>query len=280
MKKIYLSLFLFIVTLTAQAGDRVWNFYYGFPVENHSSFSLSSPVNYTTAKQVALDETSWSATLCAGTLVSGCEQGLELCPNFKIAGAAKADSAYFFKEFGGRMQLYGFTSPNVPPTIPTENYFSFNVDGDVTVKFYLNPKLDGALTLNVINTTGSLVGTMTTSALGDGLNLFAEEPTFEYTGPATTLTFYPTYTNLTSMYIYAIQVTDVVATSTENAIESTFSLKKVGSQLQNDEGASVEVYSITGSKVLSSTETRIDIAGLSSGVYIARTPTGSMKFMK
>jgi hypothetical protein len=70
------------------------------------------------------------------------------------------------------------------------------------------------------------------------------------------------------------------STSPVSETQTASNLKKAGDTLINEEGQEVEIYTVLGTKVLSSTETSIDISALANGVYIAKTPTGSLKFVK
>jgi hypothetical protein len=67
--------------------------------------------------------------------------------------------------------------------------------------------------------------------------------------------------------------------SVNNAISSDI-LKKAGDALVNPTALSVEVYSVTGVKVLTSAKTSINVSELPQGVYVAKTAKGSLKFIK
>lgn len=279
MKRIYLMLLIFATCLFANATERLWNFTNGkgMPVNvNYYSSQLPAPEFYTTVLTVPADYTSWISTLCT----SSCSQGLELCKNYKIAGVSKVNPT--FGTFSGDFQLDGLTPAVTPPAIPTTSYLSFNVDGNVDITLYCNPKDAVAKILNVVNSSGVVVQTITTSAVSSPLNTNAEVITVTYTGPATKLTIYPTYSynyNISCLFIYAIAVKDNPPTIINENVAAV-AIKKVGNQIQNDKAASVEIYTVLGAKVLVSSETSIDISGLASGVYIARTSSGSLKFIK
>lgn len=282
MKKIYLTLIVVASLVTASAGERMWIFSNGFtfPIDN-SGTSLPAPEIYTTVKTIPLDEASWTATKC----VSSCSQGLELCKNYKISSAAKpsdANTPSTYGEFGARFQLDGLTPAVVPPAIPVTSYLAFEVIGNATITLWCNPKDAVAKTMNVVNSNGTFVTTATTSAVSSSSNSYAEIVTINYTGSATKLTIYPTYAlnqNISCLYIYAIKVVDT-ATSDLNEASSALALKKAGNQLINNEGELIEIYTVMGAKVLASAQTSIDISNLAPGVYIAKTATGSMKFVK
>lgn len=57
-------------------------------------------------------------------------------------------------------------------------------------------------------------------------------------------------------------------------------LKVVGSEIQNPTKLTVEVYSVFGAKLISSSEESIPIKDLPSGVYIAVSSQGSLKFIR
>jgi len=50
--------------------------------------------------------------------------------------------------------------------------------------------------------------------------------------------------------------------------------------LVNPTALSVEVYSVTGVKALTSNKTSINVSALPLGVYVAKTAKGTLKFIK
>lgn len=82
---------------------------------------------------------------------------------------------------------------------------------------------------------------------------------------------------------YGVKATNVdityVPASSKDAIASDL-LKKVGSELVNPTNLDVEVYSVSGVKVLSSSAASISVSGLANGAYIAKTAEGTLKFVK
>lgn len=73
----------------------------------------------------------------------------------------------------------------------------------------------------------------------------------------------------------------VVAGGLGTAVQHVVSdnlLKKSANELANPTNLEVEVYSTLGSRILSSKEKRINISGLTKGVYVAKTNAGVLKF--
>lgn len=279
MKRVYLLILLAIISFVVlNARERVWLFGNGFtiPTDNSSSM-LPAPELWNTVKLVAFDETSWTASLCS----SSCTDALEVCKNYRLSAASKPDPDGVYGSFGGRIRLDGPNPAVSLPSLPVTSYLAFNVLGNTTIIIYCNPSDAVAKTLNVANSSGSLVGSTTSSAIATTSATNAEKLTINYSGAATKLTIYPTWTYSTGtsiLNVYAIKVIDTATTSIDEA--SKIVLKKVGNQLLNENALAVEIFTVLGAKVLASSETSIDISGLASGVYIARTPTGSIKFIK
>ncbi len=68
-------------------------------------------------------------------------------------------------------------------------------------------------------------------------------------------------------------------TSSSDAIAADV-LSKVGNDLVNPTNLEVTVISVAGGKVLTSSASSISVAGLASGVYVAVTAEGTLKFVK
>lgn len=279
MKKIYSSFLFLSVILFANATERTWiiNSGKGFEAINHSisGNELSAPEVYTTIKQVALDNASWTSTKVSGQLDSY-PTGLELSSTYKIALNNKtftlSDGSTSTTDL--RLQLTGLAS--VPTSIPTANYVAFNVDGNATITLNcLTTTTTGSSTINLMNTSSSVVATANCTT--GSSNITTEVITINYTGSATKLYLFSSTT--TGINVYSITVVDNPATETYSAQAET-KLKKVGSILQNEEAEDVVVYNLSGVKVLSSHETEIQISALPKGVYVANTAKGSMKFIK
>ena len=82
------------------------------------------------------------------------------------------------------------------------------------------------------------------------------------------------------IYVYGIDATNVgPITGIKDAISSDL-LKKAGDALVNPTALSVEVYSVTGVKALTSNKTSINVSALPLGVYVAKTAKGTLKFIK
>jgi hypothetical protein len=287
MKRISLLLLLTISFLPfINAGtttQRTWiigNFGIDYATANHSTTQLSAPEVYTTVLVTPNDPSTWTGTKQTGAL-SANPTGLEVCPNYRISSASKADpnTTTGYGTFGGKMQLQGFATAVVSPAIPTTSYLSFNVSGSATIKIYCNPVDATTKTLNFANTAGTVVNTVTSSAVSSSNNSYAEVLTVSYTGGATKLTIYPTFSNTAYLYIYAIDVVESTTTDIQEH-SNDINIKQAGNILENSDGENIEIYTITGNKVLSSNQTSIDLSNLSGGVYIAKTAKGSIKFIR
>lgn len=80
------------------------------------------------------------------------------------------------------------------------------------------------------------------------------------------------------MYIYDVYINEAPA-SDNNAISKDL-LYKAGEELVNTTGLEVSIYTVSGVKVLTSSEAAINISGLQSGAYVASTEKGFLKFVK
>lgn len=69
-------------------------------------------------------------------------------------------------------------------------------------------------------------------------------------------------------------------TSGSNDAISSSLLSKVADELVNPTNLEVEVYSVSGVKVLTSSAASISVSGLANGAYIAKTAEGTLKFVK
>lgn len=277
MKKIYTTLFLIGIAILSNAAERTWIISNGFSIPvNNSSLTSGSPTIYTTTSQNG----NWPSTLCT----SNCSEGLEIALNYKTVTKnsiyAPSSSPLKGYVFGGALQIDGQASQTTPPTIPSLDYFSVNVSGNATISIYCIPKDANSKTLNIANSAGTVIGTFTTSSNNSTSN--TEYLSATYTGGATKLTIYPTYTrdyNVSCLFIYAITVIDNPTTEDYSAQAET-KLKKLGLELQNENAEEVVIYNLSGIKVLSSYQTSINISALPQGLYVAKTANGCMKFIR
>lgn len=256
MKKIYLLFVFSILALVVTATNKTWEFSSNSIVQqDNSSIPLASPYDF---------------------------NGLILSPDFRVRNTEKNDPRTGAEGLGKLTHylcLYGFTTPPVEPTIPSTDYCAFNVDGNAEIRILAVCSGTKPQTAKCVNSLGIQVGTFTTT-------LFATETdtvqvlSIYYTGAATTMTIYNSSASLTDiMRIYAIEVRPYTPTLIVDK-KAAVSLLKAANQIINIAAETVEIYTILGAKVLGSSETAIDISGLASGVYIAKTATGSMKFVK
>ncbi len=142
--------------------------------------------------------------------------------------------------------------------------------GDVITIYFASSGDNSARTLGV-----SLDGTeVTTGTTANGpKNICAS---LNYTVPtAGTLTF---YSKGSGMYVYKIEVTSN-GTDIKDAISSDL-LKKAGCMLENPTSLNVEIYTVAGVKVKSSSATSICTSELTPGFYVAKTAKGNLKFIK
>lgn len=276
MKKIYLSLIILGFLLNANATERVWNFTNGFQIKDYSSANLAQAEPWTSIKNAGTDYTAYTATKC----LSSCTQALELCKNYKTITKTKADTATTFGNFGQAFNFSGSATIPTATAIPVVDYIAINVAGNVNISFYCNPQTAVARTFRIVNSSGVVVNTLVTSAVSSPGNPGTEVITASYVGPATKLTIYPAFDNTSIVFLYAVICNDNPPAAINEVASSKVTVKKVGNQLQNEQAEQVQIYTVLGSKIMSSSETTIDISGLANGVYIARTVNGSLKFIK
>lgn len=163
--------------------------------------------------------------------------------------------------------------------------------GEVGVARYLAIKVDGNSTLGIAvmssssgvdrwcqikTASGVFVDSVSAPGVTDGLI----KPV-SYVGGPTTLCLFSSNSGINFYVITATNVTagDPTPVAVSDAIASSL-LSKVGNDLVNPTNLEVEVYSVLGAKVLTSSAASISVSGLASGVYVAKTAEGTLKFIK
>lgn len=259
MKKLFLAVALVAASFSASAADKTWNF---------TSWTLGNQ-----AFPTHLD------ALGAIVYESVTIDGLGITSNLTNpnAGAISANS----KTIGGvsftiRCQTNGggySTTTGVKAT-PTQRFLSFKVDGNSAIKVYF------------ISGSGTAAAPAPRSAIiSDGTTVLAElvdQSTgslleYSYVGGPKVLYVYGD----AAINIYQINATNVnvgYVAASKDAISSDL-LKLAGETLVNPTNLAVEVYSVAGVKVLSSSDASINVSGLS-GAFVAKTAEGTLKFVK
>lgn len=102
--------------------------------------------------------------------------------------------------------------------------------------------------------------------------------TFSLTANSTSVTITSVTVGSTT-YKPKFMSVNVTTTGIKDAISSDL-LNKAGDALVNPTALSVEVYSVTGVKILTSNKTSINVSELPTGVYVAKTDKGVLKFIK
>ena len=155
----------------------------------------------------------------------------------------------------------GATDVDATPTVnmPTQRYLSFKVTGNSKI-YIIGISGSSSSARKIFVTNGStLIGSVSFPAatvLNDG--------TVNYTGPATTIYLFSN----ASINLTYLSATNYVATSVSSII-SDRGVSFNGTEILNTNGLSLEVYSVLGKKVASSTTT-IPTANFQKGVYIVR----------
>lgn len=107
------------------------------------------------------------------------------------------------------------------------------------------------------------------------ITLEAQNGTVEFIATGSTM---EVKTDGTKARISKIEV--ISAASDNNAISKDLLYKAAGEELVNTTGLEVSIYTVSGVKVLTSSEAAINISGLQSGAYVASTEKGFLKFVK
>lgn len=250
MKKLFLAVALIATTLTANAVDKQWNF---------STWALTPggyPAAYTVVDELMLCNPTLSATFGV------------------IDGSNKTIDAVSYTQ---RIKLGGGGGVVAPTYKPTQRTLAVNVAGNSTIAIAFVTGSTGASRSCIVTDGTNLVGTAAES-LNAGVTLNCT-----YTGGPATLYIYGD----ASINIFNISITNVttasatspLATSVADAVASDV-LSKVGDELVNPTNLEVEVYSVLGAKVLTSSAASISVSGLANGVYVAKTAEGTLKFIK
>ncbi len=169
MKKIYLLFVFSILALVVTATNKTWNFSVdGNVVQDNSVVPLTNPY-------------VWNE--------------LELAPNFRVSASTKDDPRPEIEggygTYGNRLRLNGFATVPTPPTIPTTNYFAFNVDGNAIITLLSVNQGASPIVVRFVNSLGTQIGTLTGTVLS-GSTTTTEVLSFNYVGPATKITAYST----------------------------------------------------------------------------------------
>jgi len=144
--------------------------------------------------------------------------------------------------------------------MPTQKYASFNVSGNSTI-YMIGVTGSNGNARNAFVTDGtSLIGAVNFPS--SNADLF--EGTINYRGPATKLyLFFSGSIALTYLSATSVVLTGVNQVLTDKGVSFN------GTEILNTKGLSLEVYSVLGKKVASSTTT-IPTANFQKGVYIVR----------
>ena len=240
MKKSFFALTLLVISLNTIAIDKTWNF------STNPLFPISTGSTGTKLVDdlTLVNEISWPnfAKVSAS--------------NFTISGTS----------FTQRFHLPVYSSNLITNESSTWDVcISFDVTPGDTIKVWCKAD-NGTATVYIaedpeyyatedLTSTGRLIEYI---AVGNKIHIFSK---------------------VGLIYIAQIQVSsENLVNNIENATTKT--LSKAGSNLINTDNLEVDIYNITGTKVLTSTESEINVSGLSQGVYVAKTNQGILKFVK
>jgi hypothetical protein len=158
-----------------------------------------------------------------------------------------------------RLQTGGGGSPVIGSKIPTTRYLKFNVGGTSSIKIGVGSSSSGAArTIIIVNATQSVVDSIT------GVDAVATY-TYNYTGAASSIYLYSRASGINYYYLSATNI----LLSGVNQVLTDKGVSFNGTEILNTKGLSLEVYSVLGKKVASST-TSIPTANFQKGVYIVR----------
>lgn len=257
MKKTLLSMAIALVAIFAVNAQKVWNF--GGDPTVATNGSPAFPVS----AGIGTGDGSTGNPAFPVTINGLAITGISSSGNMGAVNSSTKTSGTF--SFVNRFQFNGggYTSAantDVTPLVnmPIQRFISFSVSGNSSIRVI------GITGSN--NSTRSIFVTNGTSLLGTfkfyGAALV--DTTVTYTGPATQLYMYCN----AALNLYYLSATNVVVTSV-NKVLSDKGVSFNGTEILNNKGLSIEVYSVLGKRIANST-TSISTSNFQKGVYIVR----------
>ena len=232
MKKNLLLAVLMMAALALNA-QKVWNFsaapYGASPTVNFAATFVDNGLT------VATDGTAlWSMDANAKTI-----DGVAYTTRLKSGGG------------GGNV---------LPSRIPVTRYLSINVSGNSEIKFgMISSSSTASRTLILVNEGETFLDSIVNIP-----GTTASTYTYNYTGGATKLYF---YSRASGLNFYYLSATNVVSSVNSPLADKGVTIST--SEILNTNKMELEVYSVLGKKVLSSTE-NISLNQFKKGVYVVR----------
>lgn len=199
-----------------------------------------------------------------------------------IDGNTKKNGSYSFTQ---RLKLGGSGIPDIQPGdnryMPTTRALVFQVTGpgDISVCCLSSSSSENRRLL-LTNGTDSISSFDAPGTYSDDNKNTVPYETFHYTGGPATLYLYSVRSGV-NIYLLdvtsAIDIVDFINTPKKGTFVSYNGLEII-----NNNGLSLEVYNITGKKIISSSETKIATSQLPEGIYIVREKgtANTLKFIK
>ena len=264
-KTLLLTAFAFIAILGANAQKTVWNLGGDPTVATNGSAAWAINTGLANGSSTTYGGTE---TINGLTITTGMISTTSLCgvvsASPKSYTSPTTSIAYVFanKFLLNGAGYSGGANTDATPLVfmPTQKYASFNVSGNSTI-YMIGVTGSNGSARNAFVTDGTkLIGTVNFPS--SNADLF--EGTINYTGPATKLyLFFNASIALNYLSATSVVLTGVNQVLTDKGV--TFN----GTEILNKNGLSLEVYSVLGKKVASST-TSIPTANFQKGVYIVR----------
>lgn len=253
MKKTLLLAAVAAFTLGANA-QKIWNF-------SNSPFGAV---------------TSYSTTTTVGDLkiMAGSSSAVDMDANSKKNLTASANS------FTHRLKMGGSGSPDRvnAPYLPTTRALVFNVSGPGQIKVCcLSSSSSAARKLTITNGTDSLGFFDAPGSYSDTETNTVGLQSFNYTGGAATIYIYSPSSGVNLYYLEATSYSGVPTGLSQSELNENILIGK--NEIQNRNRLSLEVYNLTGKKIISS-DTNISLKELSKGIYVVKVAgtNQSMKF--
>ncbi|MDR3704523.1 MAG: hypothetical protein P4L28_01285 [Paludibacteraceae bacterium] len=268
MKKLFLAVALVAASLSAGALTSPTYTFFAPNSVTENGTAVTADVTLTSGNSATFVST---ATGGSGTLTYVTTSTSAPSYNYKTtnsafhiygnAGTTSADSVQLYSRF----------------TIPNKSTFTLGAftttGGNLTVHYAPNGTTTRGITVSV---NGTVVLTSAPASYTTKYEyVSASTPLAAGTYAAGTVVI-TGYTN--TILLYGIDI-DGVTLGIKDAISSDI-LKKTGDALVNPTALSVDVYSVTGVKALTSNKTSINVSALPQGVYVAKTAKGTLKFIK
>lgn len=255
MKKTLLLVTTFMVASMGLSAQTVWNF-------SNSPFGAVGAAGGT----AVIDFTKSYTTSDGLTIATdGTSNWTGLSTNSKTIDGI----AYTY-----RLQSAGGGSAVAPSKIPVTRYLSLNVSGPSTINFgMISSSSSATRTLIIVNADQSVVDSIVNIS-----GSTAATYSYNYTGGASKLYM---YSRASGINFYYLSATNVVTTTSVDAVFATKGISFNGSQISNSNALKLSVYDVAGKRMLTAS-TNVSTASLNKGVYLVKAEgvDGTLKIIK